>query len=259
MANIDASKNKEWNLNQFKKINPNSVLVEGLPGMGNVGKIAADFMVEQLKAEKVVEIYSHNFPHCVFVNENNLVDLPVIQIYQKKIKTKNILFLVGDIQPLDERSCYSFCNFLLDFLKKNKVKEVITLGGIGQPQIPEKPKVYITGNDAKTIKKYSTKKTVSKIHGVVGPIVGVTGLLLGVASNHKISSVSYLAETLGHPNFLGIKGSREILAILNEKLSIGLDLKKLDSEIKSIEKEINQKTKLLQKLKDSNVDVDYIG
>ena len=30
----------------------NPVLIEGLPGIGNVGKIAADFIVEELKGEK---------------------------------------------------------------------------------------------------------------------------------------------------------------------------------------------------------------
>ena len=36
----------------------NPVLIEGLPGIGNVGKIVVDFMVDELKAQKVYEIYS---------------------------------------------------------------------------------------------------------------------------------------------------------------------------------------------------------
>ena len=30
----------------------NPVLLEGLPGIGNVGKIAADFIIEEIKAKK---------------------------------------------------------------------------------------------------------------------------------------------------------------------------------------------------------------
>ena len=32
------------------------ILVSGLPGVGNVGKIALDFMVDKLKAKKFMEI-----------------------------------------------------------------------------------------------------------------------------------------------------------------------------------------------------------
>ena len=58
----------------------NPILIEGLPGMGNVGKITVDFMVESLKAEKFMEIKSGVFPNSVFVNEENLVELPKIEL-----------------------------------------------------------------------------------------------------------------------------------------------------------------------------------
>lgn len=67
------------------------VLIEGLPGIGNVGKIAVDFLVENLKAKAIVEIRSHHFPHSVFVNEDNLIDLPVLMLYHKKIRGKDFL------------------------------------------------------------------------------------------------------------------------------------------------------------------------
>ena len=87
----------------------NPVIFEGLPGIGNVGKIAADFIMEEIKAKKIYEIFSYSFPHSVFVNEDNLVDLPSISIYHKKIKNQDILILSGDIQPTEEEACYTFC------------------------------------------------------------------------------------------------------------------------------------------------------
>ena len=63
-----------------------SILIEGLPGMGNVGKIAVDFMVENLKAKKFIEIKSQTFPNCVFINDKNLVELPKIELFYKNIK-----------------------------------------------------------------------------------------------------------------------------------------------------------------------------
>jgi len=245
----------------YKKELKNTILIEGLPGIGNVGKIAVDFIVDNIGAKKMFEIHSDNFPHAVFVNEKNMVELPLIDIYHKKIGKNDILFLAGDIQPIDEPSCYDFCHQLIGLMEQNNCKEIITMGGIGLQKIPEKPVVYCTSNSKEIIKKYKTNNLNNKIYGVVGPILGVSGLLVGLSKNKNIPAMALLAETFGHPNYLGIKGARAILMILNKKLNFGLELKELDDEITEIEKEIKTKTKqlgMLQK-KPGKTDLSYIG
>ena len=153
----------------------NPVLIEGLPGIGNVGKIAIDFLIESVKAKKIIEISSHYFPHSVFINEDNLIDLPVISVYHKNINKIDFLFLVGDVQPIDEPSCYDFCDTVLDILKSFKGKEVVTLGGIGLQKIPKKPKVYITGTDKKYIKSFPYAD--NNIYGVVPITPNASGRL----------------------------------------------------------------------------------
>ncbi|MDP7116193.1 MAG: PAC2 family protein, partial [Candidatus Woesearchaeota archaeon] len=213
------------------------ILIEGLPGIGNVGKVAADFLVDELEAKRVATLTSNSFPHSVFVNEQNLVEMPLIEIYHKKLNKKDILLLVGDVQPIDEESCYSFCKEVLNLFNSYGGKEIITIGGIGLQDIPKKPKVYCTGNTKKVIQKY-TKGTgvINKLYGVVGPIVGVSGLLVGLAKDSKVDAICLLAETYGHPMYLGIKGAREVLNIITKKLQFQLNLKELDKEIDEIEK-----------------------
>ena len=36
----------------------NPILIEGLPGIGNVGKIAIDFMIDELKPTLLYKLYS---------------------------------------------------------------------------------------------------------------------------------------------------------------------------------------------------------
>ncbi len=213
------------------------ILIEGLPGMGNVGKIVVDYMIENLNAKKIYEIHSDNFPNSVFVNEENLVELPKIRLYYKNINKNSYLFLSGDIQPVEENSCYEFCETILDIFQKFKGKEIITIGGIGLPEPPLNPKVYTTGNNKSIIKKYKNKNINSQLYGFVGPIIGVSGLLLGLSNERKIPAISLLAETFGHPSYLGIRGAREILKNLNQNLKLNINLKNLSSEIKEIEKE----------------------
>mgnify|MGYP001583741256 FL=1 len=253
----------KWETKTFNKINVNNVyLIEGLPGMGNVGKIAIDFIIESLNAQKVLEIYSYSFPHCVFVKEDNTIEIPSIKVYQKKVNNKSFLFMAGDIQPLDEVSCYEFCDFILDLFQKQKINQVITLGGIGQPQIPKTPKVYCTGNDKKIIKEYSSNKVSNSIYGIVGPIIGVSGVLLGTSQHRNIPAVSLLTETYGHPTYLGIKGAKELLNVLNKKFSFKLNINKLNSDVDIIEKGLKKKVNQMMKIKPGRTkktDINYIG
>jgi len=249
-------------LNKIKNIKLTyPILIEGLPGIGNVGKIAVDFMIDSLNAKKIYEVHSDKFPHAVFVNENNLVELPSIEVFHKKINGNDLLLLAGDIQPIDESSCYSFCNEILNLFEEIKGKEIITLGGIGLQKIPENPQVYCTGNSKKIIDKYSSKMLNQDIYGVVGPIVGVSGLLVGLAKKRNIDSIAMLAETFGHPSYLGIKGAKEILKILNKKLNLKINLDQLESEISQIEHEIKKKVKDISKLttKEKDNDINYFG
>lgn len=229
----------------------NSILIGGLPGIGNVGKVATDFMVENLKAKKIVEIFSYEFPHAVFVNEENMIDLPSVSVYHAKKGDKNILFLAGDVQPIDEVACYKFCDTILDISEQYNCKEIITLGGIGLKTLPKEPKVYCTANDKKIFKRFKSKNLTNNIFGVVGPIIGVSGLLPGLAKQRNIPAMILLAETFGHPNYLGIKGAREILKILNSNLKLGLDFKDLNREIMEIEENIQEKTKALRQVENA--------
>src|SRR3989344_6011927 len=244
-------RNNHWKIIQFGK-NPKlnkPVFIEGLPGIGNVGKIAVDFLIDEIKAVKLYEITSHTFPHSVFVNEDNLVELPIVEVFYKQFSGKrDLLLLGGDVQPIDEVSSYEFSEKILDMVEKFNVKEVITLGGIGLADIPKKPRVYCTGNTKKIIEKYKHNLVSNNLYGVVGPIVGVSGLLLGLASRRNIEAITFLAETYGHPMYLGIKGAKEILKILDKKLGLNIDISKLDREIKDIERELMKKTEQLSEV-----------
>jgi len=260
-----------WKVTQFgkaPKLNK-PIFIEGLPGIGNVGKIAVDFLIDELKAKKLFEITSYTFPHSVFVNEDNLVELPVVEVFYRQFNNKrDVLLLGGDVQPIDEVSSYEFSDKILDLAQKQNVREIITLGGIGLADIPKKPKVYCTGNSKKIVDAYKSDLVSNNLYGVVGPIVGVSGLLLGLASKRNIDAVSLLAETYGHPMYLGIKGAKEILKVLNKKLNLKIDVNKLDREIKDIESEIMKKTEQLsevtkqiafKKMQKQFGKIDYIG
>ena len=261
-------KSMVWNIKKITNTAfKNPVLIEGLPGVGNVGKIAVDFLIEKLDAQEIFECSSYDMPHCVFVNEENMIELPMIDVYHAKVNGRSVLFLAGDIEPTSEKSCYEFCHSLLEKLTGVKNLQIFTLGGIALPSIPENPKVYCTGNSKKIMQRFATI-TDTQIHGVVGPIIGVSGVLPALAGKKNIPSVALLAETFGHPQYLGIKGAKEILKVLQKELKTKLDLGELQEDgsiMKSKKKDALNKVAKLKKavaLKETKMrgkETTYIG
>jgi len=258
----------DWTVKKYQKnLSINSpILIEGLPGIGNVGKVAVDYIIDQIKAKKIYSFFSYSMPHTVFINQNNLVELPEISIYHKRWHGKDYLFLAGDVQPVDEQGSYEFTDMILDIAQKFNVEEVITLGGIGMQDVPKQPKIYCTANTKKIVNKYKKGAVIyDKLYGVVGPIVGVSGIMVALAKKRKIDAISFLAETYGHPMYLGVKGAKEIIKLLNTKMKFNVNMKKLERDIKSLEEESKEieaesKKSFIQKEKRKLPRyVDYIG
>ncbi len=196
---------------------------------------------------KLYSFFSHKFPHSVFVNQQNLVEMPRIELYYKTFggKKQDLLLLTGDIQPIDEESCFTFCEEVLKITQQFHCTEIITTGGIGLQNISEQPRVFCTSNDATLLKEYTVKNlgVEQNIFGVVGPIIGVSGILLGLGKKRGVKGVALLAETFGHPLYLGVKGAQELLRVIDRKFQLQIDLKKMGKEIIEMEKELMKKTK----------------
>jgi len=239
------------------------ILMVGLPGIGNVGKITVDFLVDTLEAKKIYDIFSYTFPNSVFVTENNLIELISMSIFHKNVNGRDILFLAGDVQPTEDIASYEFCEEILKIMKAQGCKEIVTIGGIGLPDLPSKPKIYITGNSRKFIDEYKKGiKVNDKIYGVVGPIIGISGLLAGLGGKFGINVVCLLAETFGHPMYIGAKGARVVLKALDIKLGLKLDFKSLDKEIKEMESDLMKRVSDLEDLakqKSHGESTSYIG
>ncbi len=238
----------------------NPVLIEGLPGIGNVAKIAVDFLVQELKAEPIYEFSSNTMPASVFVKDDNLIDLPHVYLYYRRINSTDILFLAGDFQPTEEVDSYEFTEAVFKLFQKLGGKIIITLGGIGLSTIPVKPKVYCTGWSSKFVDNFTQGLNVKKkLYGVVGPIMGAAGMLLGWSKKKKSDAVCFLAETYGHPLFLGINSAKELVALLNKKLDLGVNIKKLEKQARKFEKSIKEISSRHKSEQTSMKETNYIG
>ena len=181
-----------------------------------------------------------------------------------------MIFLTGDIQPMEEQASYEFCNKIVEMVIKMGCTEIITVGGIGLPGEPKKPHVYGVATDKITKQKWiKIDKAIKFKDNKAATIVGATGLLLGLGRLKKINGISLLCETVGHPYHLGLKEATEVLKILKKHLNLKADLNKIKKEIRKSEIEQSEGAKethegvLMKKLKrmsgDPSSDTSYIG
>ena len=236
-----------------------AILLEGLPGVGNVGKLAAMHLIEELKAKKCMEIYSSHFPPQVLINEDGIVNLVNNELYyyNGKGKERDLLFLVGEYQGMDSSGQYDLCQKLIDMVKEMGVTTIYTLGGYGLGKLVPDPRVLgaATSND---IVKLFKKADVEFIDGEPGAgIVGASGLLLGLGKLQGIQGGCLMGETSGY--MVDPKSASVVLKSLQKLLGVSIDLSELEERAKQVDSITNQLKDIETSDKEERSDVNYIG
>ena len=210
------------------------ILIEGLPGIGNVGKIAADILVEQTKAKRLVAARVDAKPGLVLVQQNGLVKFPELALYHARVKQQDFLFLVGDGQPSSDAATHELAESLVRLVESLDGRAIVTLGGIGLHELPERPSVYVTGTDRVLIASFKKLGANPRVHGVVGPVLGFTGVALGLAKG-RVPAVALLGETLAHPFAIGLQGAEQLLRLFSKAYGFAIDLETLRESIDALE------------------------
>jgi proteasome assembly chaperone (PAC2) family protein len=207
---------KDTYIKELTHVEPkNPILVEGLPGLGLVGKIAIRYLIKKLNAKKFAHLYSPHFPYFVLVNKKGPNDL--------------ILF-TGDSQSQTIEGQYEIADRMLDFSQKHKVKTIITIGGY-RMETENKPNVFVAATDQDLLDKALAAGAALNSSG--SPIVGTAGLILGLARFKKISALCLLGETRGYlPDPLA---ARSVLEVLKSTFNFEVDLTGLNEEIAKAE------------------------
>lgn len=227
-----------------------AVLFTGLPGIGLVGKIAVDYILKQVKAEKVAEIHSDFFPPSVQTN-NGLVELIKDEVFVFNFKGRDFLFLAGPVQPtLDSRSGsmgehYEFSRAIFDSLKDKGLVEVCTLAGlnIGEKRMHSTPNVIAAATDKKNSEQWKELGAVTDKQ--IGLISGTAGLLLGLAKEAGMQGVCLMGETNARLIYGDPGASKKLLELLKKAYGFDFELTKMEKEAKEIEKAFAELNKQL--------------
>ncbi|MBS7634674.1 proteasome assembly chaperone family protein [Candidatus Bathyarchaeota archaeon] len=221
----------------------NPILVEGLPGLGMVGKITVKYLIKQLKAKKFAELYSPHFAYYVLVNDKGSIKLLNNEFYYWKDDDdggSDLILLTGDSQAQTIEGQYEVADSIIEFASKKNVSMFITVGGYRR-DVVDKPQVLASATSPEALKK--ALDAGSLINPPGSPVVGAAGLLLGLAKFKGIEGICLLGETPGY--IPDPKAAKSILVILMRMLNLKLDLTDIDKEITKIA-EIEEKMRKIE-------------
>jgi len=207
------------------------IVIEGLPGIGLVGKIAADHLLSKKKAKLFCELYSPHFPPQVITDKKGIVRLVKNEFHHFRENGQDYIIIAGDFQGMTPESQYEISGKIIDVLKPYKPKG----------RVVKKPKVFGAANRQHLIEPH-------KKQGIIfegregGGIFGASGLVLGLGAIENIDAICLMGETVGQ--VVDAKSAKVLLEKLAAVLCINVDMTDLDKQAKITEKELKKIQKL---------------
>jgi hypothetical protein len=240
---------KETIIKSLKEIDAKNVIfIEGLPGIGLIGKLAAEHLIQEIKAEKFAELYSPHFPHQALVKEDSSVRLMRNKFYHGKIGDTDLIILVGDTQPSPSNPYghYEIVTAILEFLEQFEPSMIFTLGGYSTGgEVVEKPRVLGAVSDADLVERYQDMGITFR-DDPGAAIVGASGLLLAMGRQRSLGAMCLLGESPGYM-YIDAKAAKSVLEVLATILDIDIDMTALDERAEETENLINKIQEMQQK------------
>lgn len=165
------------------------VLVEGLPGAGLVGKIAADHLIDELDMEYYGAVHCKGLPRVAVYRAEGSTVLPPVRIYADE--ATNLLVLQSDV-PVSPKQATEFAGCVTTWLDENDVFPLYLSGLVEETN--GTPELYgIATGDAESVIDEA---------GIVPPregglVSGPTGALLSRAGEMELDSVGLIVQTEG--------------------------------------------------------------
>ncbi|ADD06064.1 PAC2 family protein [Natrialba magadii ATCC 43099] len=238
------------------------VLVEGLPGVGHVGKLAVDHLLEELEGESTLvrRVYSREFPPQVTV-EDGVSELTCAEIYAvSPPEGRDLLLLTGDHQAQTNDGHYVLTSAFLDIAEEFGASEAFALGGIPTGELIDEYAV-VGAMTAESMRENLEESGVEfREDEPAGGIVGVSGLLLGLGARREFEVACLMGETSGY--LVDPKSARAVLEVLEEVLEIDLDYETLDERAGEMEDVIGKIQEMEQQQQmdvPTDDDLRYIG
>ncbi len=231
----------------------NVTLIEGFPGIGLIGTISTEFLMEHMKFEQIGKIIFDDAPAIVAIHKGKIIE-PLGIYYNKE---KNMVIVHGLNMMYGNEWELSIA--ILELYTKLNAREVISIEGVGaqEQEIDESVKdgsvFYYTNTHAIELKMKHL--ALNKLQD--GIIMGLTSAL--ILKSGKIPLTCFFAKT--HTKLPDSKAAAGIIMALDKYLGLAVDYEPLLKQAQEFEdklKNILMKGKMASEIHEKKK-LDYLG
>ena len=178
------------------------VLVEGLPGVGLVGKIAADHVVDEFDMELYATVHCESLAPVAVYHDGSRDVQPPVRIYAAP--EDDLLVLQSDI-PVNKEAVREFADCFTTWLANSNVTPVY-LTGMASKKGDAPPAMHgvATGDASGLLDEIDVN-----VPSESGVISGPTGALVNRAAEQDVDSVALVVES--DPQFPDPEASRVLI------------------------------------------------
>ena len=232
------------------------ILIEGLPGVGNVGKIAADFICEKLNGRRFATILSDDLPQQVLLDEECVANAVDNELWYAQVNGQDIVFLLGEAQGTTPQGQFNLSKIVFDIMLPYDPSMIVTLGGYGTGKVVNDPRILGAVSDSRLKSRMEGYGIGFYPNEPQGVIVGCAAILISFGKAYGIDSVCIMGETSGY--VLDHKSSNKIIAVLGKMLGTEFDTSEMQAEIDKID-EINNQAQAAAAVEPPKEDLSYFG
>jgi uncharacterized protein (TIGR00162 family) len=241
--NVDIKTIKQFDPKEF-------ILISGFPGIAYIGKLSVEYLVQQLKAEKIAEIYSKFFPPYTLIKKDGVVELLKNELYYLKHKNTNFVFLSGNAQAFSPEGQFEVVEEILKWCEDRGLKKIYSIAAYATNKTINKPVIYGTSTKKENLEEFKKLGVVPLDEGV---IIGENGLIIGLAKKKNIQAVCLLGETRGYQTPTGqylidAKAAKAVISVLIKSLDLEINMDPLDKQAKDMDELIKKMTEVEQQI-----------
>lgn len=233
------------------------VLIEGLPGVGHVGKLAAEHLLEEFDSELVRRVYTTEFPPQVNVDGDGVAELTCAEFHAVETDGADMLVLTGDHQAGSNAGHYTLTTTFLDVAEEFGAERAFALGGVPTGELVEEYTVLGAVSDVDLVEALKDAGVEFRPDEPAGGIVGVSGLVLGLGGRRGFDAACLMGETSGY--LVDPKSARAVLEILETVLEFTVDYESLEDRAEEMEEVVGKIREMQEGPAVPDDDLRYIG
>lgn len=232
-------------------------VIEGTPGIGHVGKLVVEHIIDELDAEKFAEIYSPHLPPESLV-ESGRSKPATIQLYGSE--EHDLILVTSDYLSVDNEGHYHITDELLNVVEEHDSELLLPIGGLdvseegeeavgggglqegmqeawrtgGMGAELESPDVYGVVNDLSLRDRMMDAGVKFDPDTTFGGVACISGLLLSLGERRGLNAAYLMGEVSGN-HLVNPVTCEAVLEAVTEIVGLEIDTSSLEDRSIEIE------------------------